>query len=128
MFDSYREDERKYHFQNIQNEVHDAFLKRINNEAKFVTQADKRLTQEFKSYQDFFKAKLQQQETIVKDLKSHQKHIKDNSENFVEQMTMFKNLKQLLLSKAKAAKEGGDGMIGYQDENAQGFDRFVVRD
>ena len=49
-FDAYREDERKYHFQNIQNEIHDAFLKRINNEAKFVTQADKRLTPEFKSY------------------------------------------------------------------------------
>jgi hypothetical protein len=78
-----------------------------------VTQADKRLTPEFKSYQDFFKAKLQQQETIVKDLKSHQKHIKDNSENFVEQMNMFKNLKQLLVIKAKSAKEGGDGMIGY---------------
>ena len=43
-------------------------------------------------------------------------------------MTMFRNLKQLLVIKAKAAKEGGDGMIGYQDENAQGFDRFVVRD
>ena len=93
-----------------------------------MTQADKRLTPEFKSYQDFFKAKLQQQETIVKDLKSHQKHIKDNSENFVEQMNMFKNLKQLLTIKVKAVKDGGDGMIGYQDENAQGFDRFVVRD
>ena len=43
-------------------------------------------------------------------------------------MDMFKSLKHLLVAKAKAAKEGGDGMIGYQDENAQGFDRFVVRD
>ena len=56
---------------------------------------------------------MQQQETIVKDLKSHQKHIKDNSENFVEQMNMFKNLKQLLMIKVKAVKDGGDGMIGY---------------
>ena len=73
-----------------------------------MTQADKRLTPEFKSYQDFFKAKLQQQETIVKDLKSHQKHIKDNSENFVEQMNMFKNLKQLLTIKVKAVKDDAD--------------------
>lgn len=64
----------------------------------------------------------------MKDLKSHQKHIKDNAENFVEQMDMFKNLKQLLLIKARSAKDGDDGMIGYQDQNAQGFDRFVVRD
>ena len=50
IYDGYREDERKYHFQNIQNEIHDAFLKRINNEAKFVSQPDKKLTNEFKSY------------------------------------------------------------------------------
>ena len=42
---------------------------------------------------------------------------------------MFKNVKQLLLVKARLVKDGGDeGMIGYQDQNAQGFDRFVVRD
>lgn len=129
IFDGYRQDERKYHFNNIQTEIYDAFLKRINNESKFMTQPDKKLTNEFKSYQDFFKAKLAQQENIIKDLKNHQKHIKDNSENFVEQMNMFKNLKQLLLIKARHAKDGGDeGMIGYQDQNAQGFDRFVVRD
>jgi hypothetical protein len=62
-------------------------------------------------------------------LKAHQKHIKDNSENYSEQMTLFKNLKALLEVKRRTNKEGGtDGLVGYQDTNAQGFDRFVVRD
>lgn len=57
-FNDYREDEKKYHQNNIQTEIYDAFLKRIGNESKFITQPDERLTNEFKSYTDFFNAKL----------------------------------------------------------------------
>lgn len=35
-FDDYKDDERKYHYNNIQSEIQEAFLKRINNEAKFI--------------------------------------------------------------------------------------------
>jgi len=35
-FNDYRDDERKFHFNNIQTEIYDAFLKRIGNEAKFI--------------------------------------------------------------------------------------------
>ena len=31
-FNDYRKDERTYHYNNIQSEIYDAFLKRINNE------------------------------------------------------------------------------------------------
>jgi len=84
VFNDYREDERRFHYNNIQTEIYDAFLKRIGNEARFINQPDKRLTNEFKSYSDFFNAKLRQQENIIKDLKAHQKHIKDNAENYAE--------------------------------------------
>lgn len=59
-FNDYKDDERKYHFNNIQTEIYDAFLKRISNEAKFINQPEKRLTNEFKSYSEFFNAKLRQ--------------------------------------------------------------------
>lgn len=36
-FIDYREDEKKYHQNNIQTEIYDAFLKRIGNESKFIT-------------------------------------------------------------------------------------------
>jgi DNA repair exonuclease SbcCD ATPase subunit len=128
VFKDYVEDERKFHYNNIQTEIYDAFLKRIGNEAKFQSQPEKRLTNEFKSYSEYFNAKLRQQENIVKDLKAHQKHIKDNAENYAEQMSLFRNLKQLLEVKRRAGKDGDGDLIGYQDSNAQGFDRFVVRD
>lgn len=130
VFDDYKDDERKYHYNNIQSEIYEAFLKRISNEGKFINQPDKKLTPEFKSYSDFFNAKLRQQDGILNDLKAHQKHIKDNSVQYAEQMALFKNLKNLLEVKRRTARDGGAeaGMIGYQDSNAQGFDRFVVRD
>lgn len=44
-------------------------------------------------------------------------------------MTLFKNLKQILEVKRKTVKDGPDtDLMGYADNNAQGFDRFVVRD
>ncbi len=43
-------------------------------------------------------------------------------------MRLFKNLRALLDVKRKTTAEGGDGLIGYQDSQARGYDRFVVRD
>ena len=44
-------------------------------------------------------------------------------------MSLFKSLKALLVVKSRTAKDGGaNDLVGYQDTNAQGFDRFVVRD
>lgn len=58
LFDDYKAEETKFHYHNIQNEIYDAFLKRIGNEAKFQNTPDKRLSNEFKSYSDFFNAKV----------------------------------------------------------------------
>jgi intraflagellar transport protein 81 len=129
LFDDYKTEETRFHSNNIQNEIYDAFLKRIGNEAKFLNTPDKRLSQEFKSYSEFFNAKLRQQENIVKDLKNHQRHIKDNSENYALQVRLFKDLRTLLEVKRRTAIQGAnDGMVGYQDTQARGLDRFVVRD
>jgi len=43
-------------------------------------------------------------------------------------MKLFKDLRALLDVKRKTVTEGGDGLVGYQDTQARGFDRFVVRD
>lgn len=43
-------------------------------------------------------------------------------------MRLFKNLRTLLDIKRKTLAEGGDGLVGYQDSQARGYDRFVVRD
>lgn len=58
LFEEYKQEETRFHHNNIQNEIYDAFLKRIGNEAKFLNAPDKRLSNEFKSYSDFFNAKV----------------------------------------------------------------------
>lgn len=124
----YKESESKFHQNNVQADIYETFQKRISNEAKHLSNPEKRLSPEFKSYQEYFNAKLRQQENIMKDLRAHQRHIKENTENFSNQMKLFKDLRQLLEFKRKTVAEGGDGLVGYQDTQAQGFDRFVVRD
>jgi hypothetical protein len=37
LFEEYKGEEQKYHCNNIQNEIYDAFLKRIGNEAKYIS-------------------------------------------------------------------------------------------
>ena len=43
-------------------------------------------------------------------------------------MKLFKDLRVLLECKQRTAAQGGDGLVGYQDTQARGFDRLVVRD
>jgi hypothetical protein len=56
---------------------------------------------------------LKQQDGLIKDLRTHQRHIKDNAENYSQQMQLFKNLRHLLEIKRKTQAEGGDGLVGY---------------
>lgn len=52
---------------------------------------------------------------LIKELRAHQRHIKDNTENYSNQMNLFKNLRTILEIKRKTLAEGGDGLVGYQD-------------
>lgn len=58
MFVEYKESESKYHANNVQADIYETFQKRISNEAKYLSNPDKRLAPEFKSYQEFFNAKV----------------------------------------------------------------------
>jgi len=46
----YKESESKFHSNNIQADIFEAFQKRLSNEAKHLANPDKRLSPEFKSY------------------------------------------------------------------------------
>lgn len=54
----YKEQESRFHANNIQADVFEAFQQRIMHEAHFMSNPDKRLSPEFKSYQEFFNAKV----------------------------------------------------------------------
>ena len=60
MYEEYKADETKYHKCNIDSQIYDAYLKRLSNEAKYINAPEKRLSNEFKSYSEFFNTKLRQ--------------------------------------------------------------------
>ena len=44
-------------------------------------------------------------------------------------MKLFKDLRGLLEIKRRTVNQGGnDGLIGYQNTQARGYDNFIVRD
>ena len=47
---------------------------------------------------------------MMRDLRETQRHIKDNSENYSNQMKIFKDLRYLLDMKTRQAANGGDGL------------------
>jgi hypothetical protein len=54
----YKDGESKFHQNNIQADIYDAFQKRLSNEAKHLSDPNKRLSPDFKSYQEFFNEKV----------------------------------------------------------------------
>jgi hypothetical protein len=57
-FKEYHESESRFHSNNIQADIFEAFQQRLMHEAHFISNPDKRLSPEFKSYQEFFNAKV----------------------------------------------------------------------
>ena len=49
----------------------------------------------------------------MKDLRAHQRHIKDNTENYSNQMKVYKDVRSRLDVKRKTVTQGGDGLVGY---------------
>jgi len=127
-FKDYKEDESKFHSNNVQADIFETFQKRIQREAQYISNPEKRLMADVKTFHEYFKIKQEQQEQVLRDLRESQRHIKDNSENYSNQMKIFKDMRYLLDVKSRTAASGGDGLVGYQDTQARGFDRFVVRD
>ena len=128
MFQEYKESESKFHSNNVQADIFETFQNRIKKEAQFISNPDKRLMPDVKTFHEYFKIKQEQQEAVMRELREQQRHIKDNSENYSNQMRIYKDLRYLLDVKTRTAANGGDGLVGYQDTQARGFDRFVVRD
>ena len=82
MFNEYKESESKFHSNNVQADIFETFQKRIQREAGYISNPDKRLMPDVKTFHEYFKIKQEQQETVIRDLREHQRHIKDNSENY----------------------------------------------
>lgn len=66
---------------------------------------------------------------MIVDLKKHQRYVKENYENNTLQVVLYQNLLKILDVRRKTINQtGADEEIGYQDDQAAGFDRLIVRE
>lgn len=129
LWNDYKENETRYHSLNIQTKIYESIKKMVHMETQFQKNPDARFDDKYKSLSEMYSAKLEQQESMIKDLKKHQKHVKDNLENYSLQVKLFSDLQKILEVKKHVLQHGGgDGMMGYEDKAASGYERFVVRD
>lgn len=128
LWNEYKEEETKYHSLNIQSQIYDALKKTISQESQFLKNPEARLHDDFKSYSEMYALKLEQQEEMIKDLKKHQRYVKDNLENNSLQVKLFGDLAKILEVKRHCLLAGDSYGIGYEDKDATGYDRFVLRD
>jgi intraflagellar transport protein 81 len=128
LWKDYKEEETRYHSLNIQSRIYDALKKTVHAETQFLKTPDARFSDDFKSLSEMYSAKLEQQDEMVKDLKKHQRYVKDNLENNSMQVKLFDSLAKILQVKKHAVLAGDQDGIGYEDTGAAGYDRFVLRD
>jgi hypothetical protein len=77
----FRDNQNKYHQLNIQLKINEEFLKRYEAEKVFLGKNDQKLNDNFKSYSEYYKDLLGNQEMFVKKLKEQQKEVKDSYDN-----------------------------------------------
>lgn len=128
LWTDYKDHETKFHSLNIQRKIYDALKKTLKMETQFQKNPDARFSDDFKSLSELYSAKLDQQDEQIRDMKKHQKYVKDNLENNSLQVKLFGNLTKILEAKKMAILAGDSNGIGYQDTGASGYDRFVLRD
>jgi hypothetical protein len=73
--------QNKYHQLNITTKITDDLLRKYESENLYLNKQDKRMNQNFKSYTEYYRAIMGQQEELVKDLKERQKTMKDSHED-----------------------------------------------
>ena len=128
LWEEYKEEETKYHSLNIQSTIHSVLKKSVQMETQFQKNPDARFSDDFKSVSEMYSAKLEQEDETIRDLKKHQRYVKDNLENNSLQVRLFDDLAKILAVKKRSALSGEAAGIGYEDKNAKDYDRFVLRE
>ncbi len=122
----YQKDESQYHSLNIQAQITEAAQNRAANELLFKASADKRLSTRYKCYTEMMKAKVMEQETAMKELKTQQRSVRESTEQNSKQSIMFGNLKRLLEAKMKSLGGAGAGAAPVAATGSEEYNRLVL--
>ena len=93
---TFRECQNKYHQLNLSNVINEAMLKRCEEESQYMSKPDKRLKDNFKDYQSYYREIINQENTLIKDLREKQLKTKEAFEDNDRQSKMYSDMKHLL--------------------------------
>ena len=101
---AFRECQNKYHQLNLSNIINEAMLKRCDDESQYMSKPDKRLKDNYKDYQSYYKEIINQENNLIKDLREKQLKTKEAFEDNDRQSKMYSDMKALLLVKYESIK------------------------
>ncbi len=100
----FRDCQDKYHQLNLSMLINQEMLKRCENEGQFMSKPDKRYKDNFKTYQDYYKEIITQENDLIKDLREKQLKTKETYEDNDRQMKLYSDMKKLLTTKLDSLK------------------------
>ena len=101
---TFRDCQNKYHQLNLSNIINEAMLKRCDDESQYMSKPDKRLKDNYKDYQSYYKEIINQENTLIKELREKQLKTKEAFEDNDRQSKMYSDMKALLLVKYESIK------------------------
>ena len=96
---TFRECQNKYHQLNLSNIINEALLKRCDDESQYMSKPDKRLKDNYKDYQSYYREIINQENNLIKELREKQLKTKEAFEDNDRQSKMYSDMKALLLVK-----------------------------
>ena len=101
---TFRECQNKYHQLNLSNVINEAMLKRCDDESQYMSKPDKRLKDNYKDYQSYYREIINQENNLIKELREKQLKTKEAFEDNDRQSKMYSDMKNLLTIKYQSIK------------------------
>lgn len=106
---AYREEcsaeESRYHYLNSMKIINQVQQQKVADEMRAYVSHDNAK----KAYRDIYGKKIQEQESLGKSLREKQKHIRESSDQSIQQMKMWRDVQRLLECKLRQGYGGGGG-------------------
>ena len=99
---TFRECQNKYHQLNLSNLINEALLKRCDDESQYMSKPDKRLKDNYKDYQSYYKEIINQENALIKELREKQLKTKEAFEDNDRQTKLYSDMKTLLTIKLES--------------------------
>ena len=101
---TFRECQNKYHQLNLSNVINEAMLKRCDDESQYISKPDKRYKDNYKDYQSYYREIINQENSLIKELREKQLKTKEAFEDNDRQSKMYSDMKALLLIKYESIR------------------------